>query len=582
MNASLLQAQAPESIGLAISPALTATVMIVDDDPVTTELVQGQLSTLGFQNLLVSTDPRQTFDFLTDHRPDLLLLDIVMPGIDGLEILARLRATGQWTHLPVIILTAVDDLDTRIRALELGATDFLNKPVNFVELACRIRNALLAGTYQAALKHQAEELQRQVALQTASLKESYAALERANVLLQQSCDAAQASTRAKNRFLANVSHEIRTPLTAIIGFTEELLDNAEFPPAAAEMLQTIRRNGEHLLEIVNDVLDMAKIEKGSISIDRVPCSPMATLADVVRWIEPRAAAKGLELLVERDGPVPEIISTDPVRLKQILANLLGNAVKFTRQGSVRVVVRLLEPACGASRNEASPSPLLEFEVIDTGVGIESDQFEEIFKPFSQGRSSAAADSGGTGLGLTISKHLAEELGGRIQVESRPGMGSTFRVTIATGPLDRVQPAADPFVGPHVPPAETEPPYNLSGCRVLLAEDSADNQRLIRLILEKAGASVIVAGDGEAAYTIALEHWRRGEAFDVVLTDIQMPRLTGYELAGKLRAQGYTGRILALTANAMTGEREKCVAAGCDDYLSKPINRRALLAALCRA
>lgn len=553
----------------------TAKIMILDDDPGTIDLVRFHLGELGYRNFVACTDATDGLRQVAMENPDVLLLDLVMPGLSGLEILAQLRVSRKHALLPVIILTILDDVRSKTEALELGATDFLNKPVDFLELAPRIRNALAVKAYHDQLKSHADELKRQVERKTASLKKSHAELQRANQILRRSCEEAAAATRVKSQFLANISHEIRTPLTAIIGFTEELLADpgGTLPPRSAELLPIILRNGKHLLEIVNDVLDVAKIERGRLPIECVACSPAAILADVARLLRPEADAKGLELAVETPSPIPETIHSDPTRLRQILINLVNNAIKFTEKGSVRVVSQLL----GAD----GPVPMLQFEVIDTGMGIERDQLAEIFKPFTQTLATRGSEYGGTGLGLTICKYLAEELGGQIQVESRPGRGSTFRVTVATGSLSGPRPQAQREPAAARPEAaspggESTGQASLLSNRILLAEDAPDNQRLIGLILTTAGAQVTIVGDGRTALEEALAAWRHHEPFDVILTDIQMPVLNGYDLAGRLREQGYGGPIIALTANAMVGEHQKCLAAGCDDYLSKPIDRARLL------
>jgi signal transduction histidine kinase len=502
-----------------------------------------------------------------------------MPEASGLEILSKVRRSEQFVHLPVIILTVLDNVQTKIKALELGATDFLNKPVDFVELAPRIRNALVFKAYHDQLKQRSEELQRQVELKTARLKESHAALLRANLVLRRSCEAAESAARAKNEFLANVSHELRTPLTAIIGFTETLLaddQDAALPPPSVEMLEIVLRNSKHLLQVVNDVLDIARVERGQLPIERVECAPEAILAEVARLLRPAAGAKGIDLVVETAQPLPQTILSDPMRLRQILINLIGNAVKFTEQGSVRVVTQLLEGD--------GFEPMLQVEVIDTGIGIDREQLTEIFKPFTQVRTPQGDKFSGTGLGLTICKYLARELGGQIQVESEPAMGSTFRVTIAAGPRHPRQPETEDGAATarQEAPAQARPsaalPLRLSG-RILVAEDAPDNQRLIRLVLEKAGAEVTTASDGRAALEAAVNAWRRGAPFDVILTDIQMPVLDGYELVERLRGRDYRRPIVALTANATAEERRQCLAAGCDAYLSKPIDRGRLLSLL---
>ncbi|MBN2021606.1 MAG: response regulator [Pirellulales bacterium] len=571
MNEAAKPSSQTETTRLA---SAAAKIMIVDDDPTTVDLVTFHLGEMGYRNFVTCTEGRDVVKLVETERPDVLLLDLVMPDAEGLVILREVRSSHEPACLPVIILTAIEDSRAKIEAFELGATDFLNKPVNFVELAPRIRNALLVKSYHDQLKRHAEELQRLVELKTASLKESHASLERANLVLRRSCEAAETAARAKSEFLANVSHELRTPLTAVIGFTEELLADsgqAALPPRFAELLPVILRNGKHLLQIVSDILDVARIERGRLAIERVECSPESILKEVIHLLEPSARAKQLSLSWDAAGPMPPAIHSDPMRLRQILINLISNAIKFTEKGSVRVVTRLL----GAG----GPAPLLQFQVIDTGIGIKPDQIAEIFKPFTQ---ALAADGGkyeGAGLGLTICKYLAEELGGQIQVESQLGVGSAFRVTVAAGaPRDAAAPdnagakRPDDSSLPNAPP----PRQCLASKRVLLAEDAPDNQRLIRFILEKAGATVTIANDGRAALELATNAWRAGEPFDVILTDIQMPHMDGYQLTASLRSQGYPGALVAVTANAMAGEHQKCLAAGCDDYLSKPIDRTKLV------
>ncbi len=558
------------------SAAEAARLMIVDDDATTIELVQFQLREIGYRNVVSCADPREAIGLIAADEPDVLLLDIVMPGLSGLEILARIRASCDLAHLPVIILTAAGDLETKIKALELGATDFVGKPVNFVELASRIRNALVVKAYHDQLRNHAEELQRRVEEQTASLKQSHDALERANSVLRKSCEAAEAAACAKSEFLANMSHEIRTPLTSIIGFAEELLagNGREGAPHAEETLQVILRNGRHLLQIVNDVLDVARIEKGRLAIDRVACSPGTILDEVVGLLRSAAEAKGLRLDCHAREPLPGTIHSDPTRLRQILTNLIGNAVKFTERGAIEVTAELIAAE--------TPSPMLQFEVSDTGIGIEPAQIEEIFKPFTQARAANADKFAGTGLGLTICKYLVEELGGRVHVESRPGQGSRFRITVATGPLgSSPRGAPAPSAGSKGADEDAEDASLRAGGRVLVAEDSADNQRLIRMILERSGAEVTIVGDGQAALDQATAAGREGRPFDVILTDLQMPVLDGYGLTERLRSNGYEGPIVALTANAMAGDREKCLSAGFSGYLSKPIDRAELLGLVAR-
>jgi signal transduction histidine kinase/ActR/RegA family two-component response regulator len=395
--------------------------------------------------------------------------------------------------------------------------------------------------------------------------------------LEQTARQAQTATQAKSEFLANMSHEIRTPMTAILGFTELLLEEGDIataPPSRVEAIKTIRVNGEHLLQLINDILDLSKVEAGRLDAERIACSPVQLLADVHSLMTVRAAAKKLPLRCGFAGPIPETIVSDPTRIRQVLVNLVGNALKFTETGAVEVTGRLLDGS--------DEAPRLCFEVRDTGIGLTPEQMQMLFQPFTQADVSTTRKFGGTGLGLAISKRLAGLLGGDIAVESTPGQGSTFRVTFATGSLDGVRLLDNPdlsvVVGTSTAAATTQM-VSLAGCRILLAEDGPDNQRLIAFVLKKAGATVELADNGRIGLEKALAAAQRGEAFDVILMDMQMPEMDGYEAARRLRAAEYDGPIIALTAHAMEQDRRKCLEAGCDDYASKPIDRAALLATI---
>jgi PAS domain S-box-containing protein len=403
------------------------------------------------------------------------------------------------------------------------------------------------------------------------------ALRSANRTLEEFSRAADNANRAKSEFVANMSHEIRTPMTAILGFTDILLGTLHDAEAigAAEV---IKRNGEYLLEIINDILDLSKIEAGKMEVHLAPCSPSEVLCEVASLMQVRADARNLTLNFSSDGPLPQLISTDPLRLRQILINLIGNALKFTEKGGVRVVTRVLAAE--------TASPRLQIDVIDTGIGMTPDQMARLFKPFEQGDSTASRRFGGTGLGLAISRRLAEMLGGGITLSSQLGVGSAFQVTIATGLLDGISQSVDlaAAISQHAgSPRQAKEPTIRLDCRVLLVEDGPDNQRLIAHLLKKAGAEVAIAQNGVEAIermTASMsENAKDGRAFDVVLMDVQMPRMDGYEATRILRQQGCSTPIIALTANAMRDDQAKCLEAGCDHYLSKPIDRAQLLSAI---
>ncbi len=723
-------------------------IMIVDDEPVVVRTVRKFLTQAGYADFVTATDSTTVIETLRRGTPDLILLDIVMPEVGGLELLRMIRAEFDDRCLPVIILTAADDPFTRRIALELGASDFLSKPVDSAELRLRVRNALTLKTHhdhlQELVRHRTrelaranEELQREVAerwVAEQKARRQSAILQGANRIFEgaltcanerevaqtflsvaegltqsqfgwvaelnalgrldalivsdagwQACrvprgdavrllrnfevksywgrafregapiivnnpashpdrtglpeghppihsflgvslkqggktfgmvalankpggytpgdqqvvedlagafvealmrkraeenlrvarEDALAANRTKSQFLANMSHEIRTPLTAIIGFTDLLFDEAN-SPAAMQAVQTVKRNCRHLLKVVNDILDLSKIESGRPQPEWSQCPLAPIVAEVVDLLRVSAAEKKLSLAVRHDGPVPETIRTDPTRLREILLNLVGNAVKFTFQGSVTLSVGL-DPGRGG--------PRLRFEVADTGIGMTDEQVAMLFKPFVQADGSSTRKFGGTGLGLAISRRLARLLGGDITVRSVAGRGSTFTLAIPPGPLDGIRlvagepglPMQAPAEPPIAPPAVAGP----LAARVLLVEDSIDNQRLIQMILAKAGAEVAIVENGEQAVERLLGGRSQADPaeprpFDVVLMDMQMPVMDGYEATRRLRAAGYGGPIVALTAHAMKLDAEQCLAAGCDGYMSKPLDRQGLV------
>jgi len=395
-------------------------------------------------------------------------------------------------------------------------------------------------------------------------------LKLANQALECSNTLAEAATQAKSKFLANMSHEIRTPMTAILGFADVLLNQVQ-DADAREAVLTIRRNGEYLLALINDILDLSKVEAGRLEIARTPCLLQDLLADMLALMRPRAAAKNIALELICQGPLPATIVTDPVRLRQILVNLVGNAIKFTEFGSVQVVARLV--------TSAAP-PLLEVAVVDTGIGMTAAQQARLFQPFSQADASTSRKFGGTGLGLAISQRLAHLLGGDIAVSSAAGEGSRFVLLTAVGDLSGVPLFAEALPQPAPAAPADRRSIDLQGLRILLVEDGPDNQRLITFLLRKAGAQVTLAENGRLAVE-AVAAAKINALFDLVLMDVQMPEMDGYAATRLLRAMGYSQPIVALTAHAMVEDRQRCLDAGCNEYLSKPIERQCLLETIAR-
>ena len=378
-------------------------------------------------------------------------------------------------------------------------------------------------------------------------------------------DDALRASQTKSEFLANMSHEVRTPLTAIIGFGEAILDGRQTEAEKQDAVRTVIRNGRHLLTIINDILDMSKMEAGKLEVEKIALSPFHLMADIESLVGMQARDKGLNFSVDFEFPLPEIIASDPTRLKQILLNLCANALKFTKQGSVHVVV-----SCKVEMQQ------MMFAVVDTGIGLSVSAQERMFKPFSQADTSTTRKFGGTGLGLYISQRLAQMLGGDIRVESTEGVGSKFVVMVDTGPIDREKMVDRiEMVGRAEPLSITQTTQAVLHGKVLVAEDSTDNQKLISIYLRRAGKIDFTMVENGS---LAVEQALSGD-YDLILMDMQMPVMGGLEAVTLLRGAGYSGPIIALTANAMKEEQESYIAAGCNGFLSKPIDQQKFFLAL---
>lgn len=554
-------------------------ILIVDDEPVVHLTIEQALSApesqpsryeiVGVDNGPAALKAVQLAR--RDRRPfSVAYVDLQLESTwDGLKTLQHLWEVDG--DLQAVLCTAdsqaarrgLDRLESRHDQIL-----FLEKPFGSLDVTQFARALTSRWDLQRQMREYANELERRVEERTAEIRLSQERLQQANAALTVARDQADAANRAKSAFLANMSHEIRTPMSAVLGFIDILDDDDDSSPAERDScIETIRSNARHLLALINDILDLSRVEAGQVSVERQPFRPRELLQDITGLLQPRADAKNLTLRVRVEADVPPVVATDEGRLRQILMNLIGNALKFTERGCVEIVLR--------RQDAAANRPQLQFQVIDTGIGIARDRIEEIFLPFVQADDSVTRRYGGTGLGLTISRQLAHRLGGDVTASSEPGAGSNFELTV---PVDLAE-VSLPERTPPVPAADFPPTERPEGLHVLLAEDCEDLARLYIRMLSLRGCEVVHAENGQQAVRLALDSQQSERPFDVVVMDMQMPVQDGYAATRELRKSGYAGPVIAYTAHAMTGDRDRCLQAGCDDYLRKPATTELLLAAI---
>jgi len=496
---------------------------------------------------------------LKEGRPyAMAFVDVRMPpGWDGIETIERVWQ--EYPDLQVVVCTAYSDYQWHEIVEKLGETEkllILKKPFDGVEvrqLACALTEKWYL-TQQARLKH--KELSRLVNQRTQQL-------EQANKELGSAVREAEKAYAAKSEFLANMSHEIRTPMNSVIGFSDVLADE-DLTEEQLEFVECVRQGGKNLMAIIDGILDFSRIEADRLEVEIVECDLFQILKETDSMFKLDARKKALQFEISKCDQLPAQIRTDPLRLRQCLANLVGNAIKFTDAGNVRVNASLEYD----SDNEA----YVRFDVKDTGIGIEMEKQELVFESFSQADASTSRRYGGTGLGLAITKQLAELLGGRLDLTSEVGKGSTFSLLVPAGLNATKQPFPDKDnIANHTKAGKDKTVRPEFSGRVLVAEDVRINQVLIQLHLKRLGLQTTIAQDGNEAVEKALS-----EPFDLIFMDIQMPNMNGYDATRALRKGGLTTPIIALTARAMKGDDSKCMEAGCDGYISKPISRNQLI------
>lgn len=503
-------------------------ILIVDDTEDSVTLLRYNLEDDGYE-VFTASDGIEALSVAEKELPDVILLDVMMPRLDGVQTCKKLKENTSLAHIPVIMVSAKDERADVVEGLDVGAQDYITKPIDYTTAAARIRSALRIKEYGDSLRTLNAELK--------SAKED-----------------TEKALKARTAFFSTMSHEIRTPITAIMGYSEILAskDGTRKQFDTTKAAELILGNSQYLLDVINNILDFSKAESGLDEVELLSCSVFKLLEDVENVLLLKASEKKLHFSIEYSYPLPRFLQTDPIKFKQVMLNLCSNAIKFTQSGSVLV---------RCSFDESSRE--LKLEVEDTGIGMSPEAVENTFTPFFQENSSIARRFGGTGLGLSISKDIVEKLGGTISVESEKGKGSVFRVCFPLGSdelsLVTERPNAEDS-------SNSMKSFRLKG-EVLVVEDEPTNLRLLQYLLQRLGVKVTTATNGEEAL-VAVDF----DTFDLILMDMHMPKMKGDEVTKRLLSKGVDYPIIALTATQDPDEVDAMIDAGCREYLPKPFRK----------